>query len=235
MRSLSKILKRVIYESENPLQLKEAHSTIKKTNEKLLSKAELTRRRFYEDETKQLLEEALVKTRDIIEKSKKEAAELISKAQAEKQKIEKEAFDKGYKSGIEAARKQQEEIWNKHIRELNKTRQEINKQNSIFKKHLEKECLKLSFAIAEKIMGKMIQDDGSYFLSLISKGMEKAGEEKDVLIRVSEADFEKVNPLISKSKTGTKNITLLKDPYLSPGDCIIAGPHFEIDAGIRTD
>ena len=210
MRSLSKILKRVIYESENPLQLKEAHSTIKKTNEKLLSKAELTRRRFYEDETKQLLEEALVKTRDIIEKSKKEAAELISKAQAEKQKIEKEAFDKGYKSGIEAARKQQEEIWNKHIRELNKTRQEINKQNSIFKKHLEKECLKLSFAIAEKIMGKMIQDDGSYFLSLISKGMEKAGEEKDVLIRVSEADFEKVNPLISKSKTGTKNITLLK-------------------------
>lgn len=234
MRSLSKILKRVVYESENPLQLKEAHSAVKRINEKLLNKAELTRRRFYEDETRQLLEEALVKTREIIEKSKQEAEELISKAQVEKQNIEKEAFDKGYKSGMEAATKQQEVIWNEYIKELNKTRQEINKQNIIFKKYLEKECLKLSLAIAEKVLGKTIQDDGRYFLNLISKGMEKAGEEKDALIRVSEADFERVNPLISKLKAGAKNITLLKDPFLSPGDCIIVGPHYEIDAGIHT-
>ena len=97
MRSLSKILKRVIYESENPLQLKEAHSTIKKTNEKLLSKAELTRRRFYEDETKQLLEEALVKTRDIIEKSKR-GCELISKPRQKNKRSRKKHLIKGIKA-----------------------------------------------------------------------------------------------------------------------------------------
>lgn len=234
MRSLSKVLKRVVYERENPLQLKESHSVVKKNNEKLLNKVELTRRRFYEDGSKQLLEEALIKTREIIEKSKEEAAELISKAEIEKHKIEKDAFDKGYKSGINAAIKEQEGIWNEYIKELNKTRQEINKQNIVFKEHLEKECIRLSLAIAEKILGKTIQDDGNQFLDLISKGMEKAGEEKDALIRVSEADFERVNPLISKLKNGAKKITLIKDPFLSSGDCIIEGPHFDIDAGVRT-
>ncbi|HHY70516.1 MAG TPA: flagellar assembly protein FliH, partial [Thermoanaerobacterales bacterium] len=234
MRSLSKVLKRVVFERDNPLLLKESPLTIKKNNEKLLNKVELTRRRFYEDEAKQLLEEALVKTREIIEKSKDEAAQLISKAQAEKQKIEKEAFDKGYKSGVEEATKQQEVVWNEYIRELNKTRQEIKKQNIVFKKHLEKECLKLSLTIAEKILCKAVQDDGNYFLGLIRKSMEKAGEEKDILIRVSEADFERVNPLILELGNGTQKITLIKDPFLYPGDCIIEGPHFEIDAGIRT-
>lgn len=79
-----------------------------------------------------------------------------------------------------------------------------------------------------------VQDDGNYFLGLIRKSMEKAGEEKDILIRVSEADFERVNPLILELGNGTQKITLIKDPFLYPGDCIIEGPHFEIDAGIRT-
>jgi len=48
MRSLSKILKRVIYESENPLQLKKHILQLKKLMKSFLSKAELTRRRFYE-------------------------------------------------------------------------------------------------------------------------------------------------------------------------------------------
>lgn len=232
---MSKVLKCVVFERENPLQLKEPHRPVKKNNEKLLlNKAELTRRRFYEDEAKQLLEEALAKTREIIDKSKDEAAGLISKAQAEQQKIEQDAFDKGYKDGVEAAKKEQEVIWNEYIKELNNARQDIDKQNSIFKEHLEKECLKLSLAIAEKILGKTIQDDGNYFLDLIKKAMEKAGEEKKALIRVSEADFERVNPIISELKNVTNQITLIKDPTLSLGDCIIEGPHYEIDAGIRT-
>ena len=231
---MSKVLKCVVFERENPLQIKECHSEVKNNNERLLRRAELTRRKYYEDEAKQLLEEALVKAREIIEKSKKEAAELTSKAQTEKQEIEKNAFDKGYKNGIEAAKEEQKVIWNEYIKGLNQTRQEIDKQNDIYKEHLEKECLKLSLAIAEKILGKTIQDDGNCFLDLIKKGMEKADEEKKALIRVSEVDLERITPIISKLKNGANQITLIKDPVLSPGDCIIEGPYYEIDAGIRT-
>jgi len=231
---LSKVLKFVVLEKENPLQLTEPHIPTKKANEKPLNCVELSSLKFIEDESKQLLDEAVNKAREIIEKSKGEARKIISKAQAEKQKIEKDAFEKGYKSGVEAGKKEQEVRWNEYIKELYKTKQEINKQNIVYKQYLEKECLKLSLAIAEKILGKTIQVDGEYFLELIKKGIKEAGEEKEALVRISEADYDKVSPIVSKLKNGQNSITLLKDPVLSSGDCIITGPNYEIDAGIHT-
>lgn len=231
---MSKVLKFVVLERENPLQLKEPYNPIKKVNENTINNYDLSRRKYFEDESRQLLDEAVTKAREIIEKSKDDAERLISKAHAEKEKIEKKAFDKGYKNGVEAGKKEQEVLWNKYLIELNKTKQEIKEQNTVFKQHLEKECLKLSLAIAEKILGKAIQIDSEYFLELIKKSIKEAGEEKEALIRISEADYDKVSPVVSQLKNGQNCITLLKDPTLSTGDCIITGPNYEIDAGIHT-
>ncbi|NLZ53276.1 MAG: flagellar assembly protein FliH [Thermoanaerobacteraceae bacterium] len=180
------------------------------------------------------MNEAVSKSREIIEKSKAEARELISKAKAQKQKIEEDAFNKGYNSGFEAGKKEQEAIWKEYIREVNKVKQEIKNQNAVYMQHLEKECFRLSIAIAEKILGKTLELDGKYFLELIKKGIEDAGEEKDALIRISEADYEKVCPLVSELKNGQNSIALIKDPTLTSGDCIITGPNYEIDVGIHT-
>ncbi|NMA55820.1 MAG: flagellar assembly protein FliH, partial [Firmicutes bacterium] len=179
---MSKVLKSVVFESDKPLLLKE-HSTASQKNGRmlnngsLLNKVKHTHQKIYEDAGKRLLEEALVKTREIIEKSKKEAQELISKAEAKKQQIEKEAFSKGYENGMKTAIEQQEVLWNERIKELEKTQKDLKKKNTIFRKNLEEECLKLSLAIAEKILGSTIQADNNLFLNLIRKSMERASEE----------------------------------------------------------
>lgn len=239
MKSLSNVFKRVAFEKENPIKLKEYYLTTKKNNKEnnkeIISRSDLTYEKLYDDKVKQLLDEAFSKAREIIEESKTEAAELISKANAEKEKIEKDAFDKGYNEGIETAIKDQQVKWNGYVKELTQTIQELNQQNDSYREYLEKECLKLSLAVAEKVLCKKIQEnDNTYFLDLIRKGMEKAGEEKNVLIRVSENDFERVKHMIVDLKDELKKITIIKDPFLSSGDCIIEGPHFEIDAGVRT-
>lgn len=235
MKSLSNVFKRVAFEKENPIKLKEYYLTTKKNNKEIINRSDLTYEKLYDDKAKQLLDEAFLEAREIIEKSKAEAAELISRANAEKEKIEGDAFDKGYKEGIETAIKDQQVKWDKHIKELTQTLKELNQQNDSYREYLEKECLKLSLAVAEKVLCKKIQEnDNTYFLDLIRTGMEKAGEEKDILIRVSENDFERVKHMIVDLKDELKKITIIKDPFLSSGDCIIEGPHFEIDAGVHT-
>ena len=235
---MSKVLKFVVLERENPLKLLEPQNSVTKLEEK--SKAEdtveasIARQRFVEEESKKILDDAKAKAREIIEESKIEAERLIATAQAEKEEIEKAAFDQGYHDGFEAGRKEQELHWNKYLTELNNAREELKKQNAIYREHLEKECLKLSLAIAEKILGKVIQTDGEYFLDLIKKGLAEAGEEREAIIRISEEDYDSVSSMMSKLTNGQHFITLLKDPTLSPGDCIIAGPNYQIDAGIRT-
>lgn len=222
----------MVLEKENPIKLKEPRNPATANVSKKAISDNLSCRKFFEDEANRLLAEAAAKAREIIEKSKEEAENIIAKAQAEKEKIEKTAFDKGYKDGFEAGKKEQEEIWNKYLIELGKTKQELKNQNAVFKEQLEKDCLKLSLAIAEKILGKSIEIDSDYFIGLIKRGLKEAGEEREALIRISEGDFDKVSSLISKLK-GNHSITLLKDPTLSSGDCIITGPNYEIDAGIR--
>ena len=238
---MSKVLKFVTFERDNPLQIKGPDIPIEKPSKSneankhlILNKTELSCYKFFEDESKQLLDEAVIKAREIIEKAKAQVTEIISKAEAEKEEIEKAAFDKGYEAGFEAGRKEQETIWGKHLLELNKAVQEIQQQNMIFRSHLEKECLKLSIAVAEKILGKAIELDNEYLLELIKKGLQEVGGAKEALIRIAESDYDKVAPLVSELKSWQNSITLLKDPMLSSGDCIITGPNFEIDAGIHT-
>jgi flagellar assembly protein FliH len=237
MRSLSKVLKQVKLQKENPLRLISPKPPLaKKVNESGLDNTRC--RRTYEEEANLLLEDALSRARKITSSANDETLKIILEAQSKKKEIEKEAFEKGYKDGFEQGltdcRKEQEALWSKHMLELQHIKNEIEKHNINFKSYLEKECFKLSLHIAEKILGEKIEIDGTNFMTLIKKGLEEAGDEKNILIRVSEADLDRIAPHVSTLNNITKDITWIKDPFLNSGDCIIEGPHFEIDAGIRT-
>jgi flagellar assembly protein FliH len=202
------------------------------------NKTQKTNQKSLKEEATQLLEGALSEAHTIIENSKKEATEIILKAQEKKDKIKNQAFsegyEQGYKKGLEEARKEQEKKWNIHMDDIKKIRYEIKKENETYKKSLEKECIKLSIKIAEKVLGRKIEEDGEYFIDLVKKGIEKAGEERNVSIRVSELDYEKVYPMIMNHQDDIRGITVIKDPFLCIGDCIIDGPNFEIDSSLRT-
>ena len=215
MRLLSKVLKHVDFEKENPLSLIDYSG--KKSDKKSLNKTANMHQRFYENQADQVLEGALDKAQKILKQAKQESVKIISEAQEKKQKLEKEAFNKGYEDGYDdgiiVSKKKQEALWEEYMIELNKSRQEIVNQNKIFKDYLFKECIKLALTIAEKILGKKIEVNGAYLLKLAKNGLRKAGGEKDAIIRVSETDYIKVEPSLYDFKKESKNITLIKDPF----------------------
>lgn len=240
MRSLSRIVKSTQLKREPPFKLIDHQPEANKKPEKNPIRINNPRRKQYEDEARHLIDDAIKRAKESIDNAKEEADKIINEAKQEKQNIEKTAFDKGYeegyKSGQEQGAREQQTIWQEHLQDFHRLRLELHSQNEKFKKYLEKECLNLSIHIAEKILQRKIEEDGLYFVDLIRAGLKKTGDVRDILIRVSEMDFNKVEKSggFSELETATRRINFLKDPLLESGDCIIEGPHFEIDAGIRT-
>ncbi len=236
-RSLSNVIKSVTFTSENPLKLKE-HYNAKKAgtgSTKSINNLDLTYPKIYEDEASQLLEEAISKAREIIEDAKAQAAEIISKAEKQKEDIENKAFNKGYSEGLKAAMKDQQEKWNEYTENFKESLQNVLTKNESYKKHLEKECIKLSLMVAEKILQQKIEEpNNEYLVNLVRNSLKKLGEEKGAIIRVSESDYDKVHELALAGDNNLRQITVIKDPFLSCGDCIIESPSGQIDAGIHT-
>lgn len=236
-KSLSNVIKSVTFTSENPLKLKEYY-TAKKAgtgSTKSINNLDLTYPKIYEDEASQLLEEAISKAREIIENAQAQAAEIISKAEKQKEDIENKAFNKGYSDGLKAAMKDQQEKWNQYMENFKESLRNVLAKNESYKEHMEKECIKFSLAVAEKILQQKIEEPNNEFLvNLTRNSLKKLGEERGAVIRVSERDYDKVHDLALTGDDNLRQIAVIKDPFLSCGDCIIESPSGQIDAGIHT-
>lgn len=238
---MSKVLKFQEVDMRSPYLLKALKPEMaKRFSKQELDKVRLVHHRVYDDEAKALLEDAVKKARDILEESKAQAEKILDEAEQQKAYIEKQAFEKGYKEGLiqgrEISLKENKALWEERLKQFNLLKKQLLEQNKQYLDYLEKEALKVSLHIAEKILNQQIELDSESFASMIKRALEKIGEEKAVTIRISEEDYQSVAGIedFTSGKNGKTKISFVKDPLLSSGDCIIQGDCFELDAGIHT-
>lgn len=233
------------YKEENPFVLKNRQHKIKVSKQKpktLPEKSILPEQKFKEDNANRLLEDALVKAKDIINDAQNKANKIINSAENKKEDIKKSAFDKGYSEGYNKGHEKGFAIaqgegmskWEEKLTQFNTLRKELYDKNQAFREHLEKESVKLSILIAEKVLGDKTKNDEKEFLKLIKNALDTVATEKDVVIRVSESDYQKITKLNIKPKGVKSKISFIKDPTLELGDCIIEGNSFKIDAGVKS-
>lgn len=233
------------YKEENPFVLKNRRHKIEISKQKpkiLPEKSILPEQKFKEDAANRLLEDALVKAKDIINDAKTKANEIISRAENKKDDITKSAFDKGYsegynkgkEKGLAIAKEEGLSKWKEKLTQFNTLRKELYDKNKVFREHLEKESVKLSIMITEKVLGDKTKDDEKEFSKLMKNALDTVSTEKDVIVRVSEDDYQKIAKLNIDPKGVNNKISFIKDPTLELGDCIIEGNSFKIDAGVKT-
>lgn len=237
---MSKILKSADYKEENPFILSNRNKStlIQEKLDKSTDKVKLPSLKFKQDAADRLLEDALTKAKDIINDAEDKAQNIVIGAENQKENIEKDAFEKGYhkgyNDGLKTGEKKGLSKWENSLEQFNTLREELQDQNNAFKDYLEKECIKLSLLITEKVLGEKIKEDAETFLKLIKKALRSVAKENDVVIRVSEADFERIDKQNLKLKGIKNKISFIKDPTLGTGDCIIENNSFKLDAGIKT-
>ena len=171
-------------------------------------------------------------------KKRKEAEDIVKKAQEKAALLEREAYEKGFaqgeKDGLDLGEKKAlkvvENIEN-FFTEMSNLRKEILKQ-------YERQILELIFSIAKKIIHHQIGSDEKAIEDTVLKALHLAVEKSKIALRVNPEDFdyvERLRPEFFAKFKELKSIVVTSDPSITRGGCFLETPYGDVDARIETE
>lgn len=161
------------------------------------------------------------KAKQIIEEAEEYAAGVREFAEIESKNKLKEAFEQGTEEALlefEQNLLQAKEIRDRILRET------------------EKDVLKLSVRLAEKIVGQELETDKETIKNIVSTALQNARQKERITIRVNPSDLQTVqnNGEQFKSTAQSKFIDFVADPRVEKGGCLIESEVGTVDARLET-
>ncbi len=152
-------------------------------------------------------------------------------------RIEQEAYEKGFaqgeKDGFELGEKKAVKI----IENIEKLFYEISELKQDVIRNNEKEILDLIFAVTEKIVHHDVRYDDAAIKEAILNALAMAVEKSKVIFNVNPDDYdfvEKMRPDLFRQNNDIKSIVVTSDPSISRGGCFLETPRGNIDATIES-
>jgi flagellar assembly protein FliH len=170
-------------------------------------------------------------------KKRKQIEDILRKAQEEASALEREAYEKGFaqgeKDGVELGQRKAlkliENIENL-LRSMDGLRQEIL---ALY----EREIVELVFAIAQKVIHRSIRSDDGTIKDTVLSALKLAAEKSKATLRVNPEDFdyvEELRPEFFAAVKELKALTVISDPSIIRGGCLLESPYGDVDARIET-
>jgi flagellar assembly protein FliH len=184
-----------------------------------------------------IIEEAKKKALQIIEDAKMQSQHILlqsnKEAEAQKEKIFEESFNKAYDEGAKKVRDEYENL----ICEAKKIREKAEEDYKSILSGMESDIVNMLFDMTEKILTKEISLGGDYIIELVRQGIEKCRSSENIVIRVSIHDYDKVNEnkeFIMSHAKGIGMVEIKKDISLEKGSCLIETPCGAVDCSVYT-
>jgi len=168
-----------------------------------------------------------------IARAQAQAAALLQGARAEAEQIRHRAREEGLAEAAAALAREREQLAAQQTAAI----AEINGERERFYRDAEPELLKLSFAIAEKIIGREVSEHPELVLDLIRKSLKRIKDKSKLGIRVNPDDLQLVREARAEllaSVDGVEKIEVSDDRRVGRGGCIIESPNGTLDARAAT-
>jgi flagellar assembly protein FliH len=163
--------------------------------------------------------------------------DVFQKAQENFDRLEQEAYEKGFaqgeKDGFELGEKKAIKI----IENIEKLFMEITGLKQDILRENEKEILDLIFAVVEKMVHHEVRQDDTAIKEAILNALDMAVEKSKVIFNVNPDDYEfveKLRPDLFRQNNEMKSIVVTSDPAISRGGCFLETPRGNIDATIES-
>ncbi|HMB02029.1 MAG TPA: flagellar assembly protein FliH [Spirochaetota bacterium] len=219
-------------------KLRETRRKAEEEANKILEQAEtgaFQRIKSANDEYKKIIDSANRESEEITHKAHAEADKIVKEADEKKNTIDKQAYEAGYKEGMEKAYTDGKDQLNGMISRLEKILGEtINKRNEIIESS-EKQLTNIAIVITRKVVKAITESDQAVILRNVSEALRKIKGRAQVTIRVNISDLE----LTTRHKDdfyrmldNIENVNVLEDPNIERGGCIIETDFGDVDARI---
>jgi flagellar biosynthesis/type III secretory pathway protein FliH len=172
--------------------------------------------------------EAKVVAQTVIEEAKKEAEKIRSEAKglldqvgAELTKAKERGYGEGREEGLASVTEQ--------VVAFEKLKEEFNN-------NAEENIIRLVMMIAEKVIGKIVQEQGEAIKSVVKQALESALGDR-ILVKLNPADYKTVTEAESEFTAmldRTKRLTFKEEEVIARGGCVVETEVGTIDARLET-
>lgn len=152
---------------------------------------------------------------------KTEAAKVLSEVEAVREEARKKGFQEGRGEGFAQA--------TELITKFGLLKEE-------FYTKAESEIISLVMEIAEKVIGRMVQDHREAIVSIVRQAIDSALGDR-MTVRINPADYKKVQPKIKDLQEGldkARRLVFKEDDSISAGGCVVETEVGTIDAQLET-
>ena len=189
------------------------------------------------NQAQKIRQEAEDEAKSILDEARRKADELESEIQGKVDKVEREAYDKGYKdgreSGFQEGRGEVERLVETIHRIISTA---IEKRNEIIEGS-ETQVINLVLLITKKVIKVISENQKNVVINNVVQALRKLKSRGDVAIRVNLADLDLTSEHINdfmKMVENVKSVTVLEDSSVDRGGCIIETDFGQIDARISS-
>lgn len=158
-------------------------------------------------------------------------AELASQADSARQVDS--AREHGLAQGIRAA----EESYRAKLARLDSLSASLQQERAEFFSRIEPELVRLSIAIAEKIIQRELDTQPDTVLHLLRTALKRIRDREQLRISVNPRDFDQVKQAredLLSAVDGLRKLEIIEDRRVGPGGSLIESPSGTLDARINT-
>jgi type III secretion protein L len=171
--------------------------------------------------TKRQIVEARVEAKRIMDQAEREAAAIRQQAET----IARESREAAYQEGSESA-----------LTEWHTLLLEAREQRDQALAGVERDVLRLSVKIAEKILGRELKRDKEAVVDIVATALRQARRNEMITLRVNPADLPAIEQQRQRFEPVGRNqfLDVVPDPAVAAGGCVIESESGAIDAQLAT-
>lgn len=167
---------------------------------------------------------------------RRETEELVVKANADKERIEQEAYEKGLARGEEEGRDAGKKEFDEKISQALQLISSFTQERARVGKQYEEDLLTLIKTMVDRLVYHEVSVNSLVIQACLRKTMEYVVEDSTVMVHLHDDDFQRIKERSLEDPTlleGTNRVELIEDPLISQGGCRLQTDFGEIDATLE--
>lgn len=171
---------------------------------------------------KKELFEASQEARNVVDAARREAEQIVAKAEQERTTSVEAGLQLGYEEGLKS--------WNRLLADAWQARENL-------KTDWERSLLQLAVRVAEKIIGEQLRLHPDAIVPIVREALKSLGQERQLTLLIHpdhretvQANLDRLQALVGSSR----QIHLVVNPDIAPGGCVVESELGVIDAKLET-
>ncbi len=172
----------------------------------------------------------------MLQEARAEATEIYKQAEEDIRRMRQSVHDEAYQLGLKKAEEEVTALLEQAQKEVDTLLAQAKEERDKMLDAVETQILRLAIDTADKILGLELEQNNAAFVSMLKQALSSVKAENQVVLRVNPSEyvrFFKAREVTLHTQNGSISATVINDPTVGYGGCLIETESGTVDAGAK--